>query len=212
MMRLARILLLFHLTGTAVASRLLTAFANNGSLSLHQLTRLLAIGDFEEFNQLFKDAKIQLPDADVSRSGLTLRIRNLYCHDVAIGDIQTNFTRSDDDTSVTLGVFVSPFEFVCTADYSYKFLFFRGSGQMVAKSRGNQANTRISFTSPSSFAQDPPATTAISSCSSKINVYDVDFHGGVIARILDLLEEVLEDVISDEVEGGMYIVIVRMTR
>jgi hypothetical protein len=166
------------------------------------LLRLLTVGDFEEFNRLFADARINLPNADVSRSGLNVKIRNLYCADISIGDIQTNFTETN-ATTLVASLFVNPFSFRCFADYSYSFSFFvRGSGQMEAKARNSRIQTEIAFYSP--FPQEPPSTTAVVACSTRIDIYDMTFRGGVVARILDLMENLIDSVIEREVQDGTY--------
>jgi hypothetical protein len=47
--------------------------------------RSLEIGDFARFNELFANAQLKLPDADLSESGLTLSISNLVCTNVNVG-------------------------------------------------------------------------------------------------------------------------------
>lgn len=174
----------------------------SSSASFHRLLlRLLTTGDFAEFNRLFADATLALPDADVSRSGLTLRIRNLICQEISVDNMHFNHTR-DSASRVTAGLFVDPFAFKCKSDYSYSFSFFRGSGRMEAKARNNRINAQVSLTSPTTFAQDPPATTAIVSCGSKLDIYDMTFRGGLVARIVDLFENLIDNVIEREIQKG----------
>ena len=171
--------------------------------------RLLALGDFKEFNDLFANAVVNLPDVDVSRSGLNLRLRNMYCQNISVGDIQTNFTVTPPQQSnntngqasaIVMGFFVNPFDFLCVADYSYSFTFFRGSGKMTARARDSQANLKVNVTSPTSFAQKPPNETNVVSCDTRIEIYDMSFEGGVVARVLDLLEDLVDDVVENNVE------------
>ena len=197
------VLAIFMLTAQLIAatSRITLPSAMSDSEVLSASLRRLAIGDFAQFNKLFADATLSLPDADVSRSGLKLRIRNLRCTDISIGDMQTNYTQTDART-LLYGLYVNPFAFRCTADYRYEFSFFiKGSGRLEAKARGNQANAQISFASPTTFAQDPPSATTVQSCNTRIEIYDMSFKGGVVARILDLLEDLVDDVIENEVEA-----------
>jgi len=58
------------------------------------LLRMLEIGDFEDLNELFEGAVINLPDADISTSGLTLEVRNLRCKEISIGDIQVGYQKN----------------------------------------------------------------------------------------------------------------------
>ena len=160
---------------------------------------MLATSDFEEFNRLFADASLLLPDADVSKSGLTLKIRKLVCKSISIDNME--FTHTVDSSSqLTAGLSVDPFAFGCTADYSYSFSFFRGSGRMAAQARNNRINAQVQFTSPPTFAQEPPAKTQVSACSSTLDIYDMTFRGGLVARIVDLFENAIDDVIEREIQ------------
>jgi hypothetical protein len=64
------------------------------------LRRDLAIGDFDQWNQLFRNATIPLPDTELGDDGANLIIRNLRWKELIIGDIQTASTSTTTDTVV----------------------------------------------------------------------------------------------------------------
>jgi hypothetical protein len=71
----------------------------SGRLSLR---RRLSAGDFDEFNRLFQNATINLPNTEVSQTVLSLQLiidlSNLYCQDVQIGDVELTYNKSSDQT------------------------------------------------------------------------------------------------------------------
>jgi hypothetical protein len=107
-------------------------------------------------------------------------------------------------------LFVNPFSFRCFADYSYSFSFFRGSGRMEAKAHNSRIQTEIAFHSP--VPQEPPSTTSVVACSTRIDIYDMTFRGGMVARILDLMENLIDNVIEREVQDGTYCTVAATAR
>ena len=55
-------------------------------------SRRAAIGDFDEFNEIFENASIMIPETyDVSQRvgliNLDMTIENIKCYDISVGDI-----------------------------------------------------------------------------------------------------------------------------
>jgi len=152
-------------------------------------------------NSLLDNAQIQLPDSAISQSGLDLNIRNLYCQNVSIVDLRTEFNQTDYKTVVnTLAI---EFHVTCVADYSYTYPpFFRGAGKVTIATQNNRLETAVQVQSLVGFSEAPPSQVSVLQCTSHLNITDVDFDGGVVAGIWARLEGVLDEVIEHAVEDG----------
>ena len=168
-----------------------------------QINRKLEIGDFQRFNELFANAQLLLPPAEVSENGLTLNIQNLICTGITVGDIQTNYTvfsdtanNNQDTLAYTLSAF--PISITCSADYTFKFLFVDGKGRFTAVAENTRAETRLDlFGTSGSFTNGPPTTASVEYCNAAINTNgNISFEGATLQRILNLFKQIISNLVD----------------
>ena len=174
-----------------------------GSLE-HLIHRMLEIGDFQRFNELFANAQLLLPPAEVSESGLTLNIQNLICTGITVGDIQTNYTvfadsanNNQDTLAYTVSAF--PVSITCSADYTFDlFLGLGGKGRFTAVAAESLAETRIDlFGNAGSFTNGPPTNASVEYCNAAINTNgNISFEGATIQRILTLFKQLISNLVD----------------
>eukprot|EP00545_Synedropsis_sp_CCMP1620_P003465 CAMPEP_0119019572 /NCGR_PEP_ID=MMETSP1176-20130426/22185_1 /TAXON_ID=265551 /ORGANISM="Synedropsis recta cf, Strain CCMP1620" /LENGTH=270 /DNA_ID=CAMNT_0006973805 /DNA_START=77 /DNA_END=886 /DNA_ORIENTATION=- len=172
----------------------------NDSKGEISLRRHLAIGDFKELNELFKGAVLSLPDTTAKANllfTLTLDIRNLKCTDITVGDILITYEK-ESNQRLNFRIDIVDLDITCFLDYDYKYSFARGSGSAQAYTGDNSASVAVVFVSDD-FDTQPPKDLEIASCSTNINIVDLDFNGGFIASILDTFERLIRGVVQDEI-------------
>jgi hypothetical protein len=162
--------------------------------------RSLEIGDFDQFNTLFANAQLKLPDAEVSDSGLTLTITNLVCSSVYIGDVQSNYTSFQENGLDVLAYTVSayPISITCSADYTFKVLFVPGKGRFTAVAENTRAETRIDLSGGGTFADGPPTVASVEYCNADINTNgNISFEGATLQRLLNLFKQLISNVVDN---------------
>eukprot|EP00521_Asterionellopsis_glacialis_P004668 CAMPEP_0195274256 /NCGR_PEP_ID=MMETSP0706-20130129/17041_1 /TAXON_ID=33640 /ORGANISM="Asterionellopsis glacialis, Strain CCMP134" /LENGTH=281 /DNA_ID=CAMNT_0040331091 /DNA_START=51 /DNA_END=892 /DNA_ORIENTATION=+ len=174
---------------------------DNGAHSF-TLRRSLAEGDFEELNSLVEDAIIELPDAEISKkiagTRLKIKIRNLRCTNFVIGDIKVTHTKNNNQ-KLTFQIDISGLDINCFMDYRYDYGFIGGKGSATAELTENAASVALAFTS-TNFNNAPPSAANVLSCSTDINVNDMDFKGGFIGWLLDQFDALISNVVEDELK------------
>lgn len=223
---------LLLLLGAALLSYGCTAFENQAhqeirnlkpadlvstSLTSQIFNRMLEIGDFALFNELFKDAELMLvDDVTLEEEGLaSLNIRNLVCTDFNLGDLQTEYEVFEENGNEVLAftVTVQPFSMRCSADYSYSLLSFLSTfglpgisddGRFSGVTTGNMVETRIDLVSPS-FELEPPSIADVEFCNAVINIDGkIDFEDGALDEILEAFSDPIADLVQDEAAKGKH--------
>jgi hypothetical protein len=177
--------------------------------------RHLAIGDFARFNELFAGAELMLVDSIQVGDTVKVTINNLFCRNINVGDMQTNFTIFNQNGLDVLAytINVNPFSMTCEADFQYEmevvsFLpSIKGSGTFVAALENNSVLARIDMSGASTFLQDPPTTAVVSSCVATINTNaDVEL-GGTFQAFddLDVVQDLISNVVDDQAKSGRLI-------
>ena len=136
--------------------------------------RALEIGDFDELNDGLQGAqlKLMLNETQLGVNGLEIIIRNLYCTQINLGDINTNYTVFVNSTTnvetLAYTIRIFPFDMQCFAEYSYNFGFLlQGSGSFETSAKKNEVEARINlFGSSSSFEESPPNKAEVQSCQT----------------------------------------------
>lgn len=171
---------------------------------LLHMRRHLAVGDYEEFNQLFKNASIKLPDFEVSDRVLgirfKLRITELYCEDMAFGDIVLT-PNKESNQRLVFKVDIVDLALNCYGRFNYDYGFIDGNGSIEANINKSQASTVIAFSSPN-FNLEPPGDSTVESCDSSINIYNMEFRGRIVSRILDLAQRAVSNQVEGAIEDG----------
>ena len=202
-----RLLALLTVLGSALA------VIDWGDSSQATLSRLLAIGDFDGFNEALQGVSLQLGDLPqieqfILISQLVINLRDVECRDIQIGDIVasfnvTNATDADGDAvdELTFDLAATPFSMNCYANYSYSFSGLRSSGIMTANSRNNNFAVTLGFQSPS-FEEHPPNTTVVNDCQTEVDIYNLEFSTGLEAIIVALFERAVANLVESQAAGG----------
>ena len=175
----------------------------NSDILIQRTVSARRLGSFDELNELFEGARINLPDANLEGDGplfTTYRVdlTNLFCENVSIDDILIDYSL-DSNQRFSFRLKVVGLVVDCQSDYSYRWTAFRGDGRMKAYTRNNSANTTLVFTSPN-FQTEPPSNSFVDSCLSQIDIYNIDFSRGIVARILDLAERSVKSFLEGQIE------------
>jgi hypothetical protein len=164
--------------------------------------RDLAVGDFDRFNTLFKDAVLKLTDQEISAGNFDLKVTNLQCTNIQIGDVTLDYSVIENDT-LALTISAAPFSMDCTADYDIPLLSTSGSFQSFTVDNSVDATMRL--IAPNSFAVEVPSQSEIVVCASNINVENTDFtNGGLIGFILTVLEDAVSELIGNQAKAGSF--------
>lgn len=192
-------------------------WAWNGA-SVDTLARLLAVGDFDGFNQvLAQGVSIQLgdlPSVSVPILGIftiTIDLKNVYCQNIDIGDILTSYSqqRNVDNNNnnntvdeLSLRTLVQPFSMDCYANYAFRGLY-RGSGVLTLQSRNNKVDVELGFQSPS-FDLHPPTQTVLNTCDANIAIYNLEFSSGLERIVVEIFEDDVSNMVENQAESGTY--------
>eukprot|EP00978_Attheya_sp_CCMP212_P013395 scaffold33693_cov49-Attheya_sp.AAC.10 len=168
--------------------------------------RNVLVGDFDGLNGLIKGAVIRLPDFEVSQNLIKLYTSNLLCKDFAIGDISLSVIDQDKTPgrqTVTVELNIEQLDMTCEFDYTYDttiVIFGRGSAEVL--SYNNAATIRMVFSSPN-FDTHPPDSLTVESCEPKLSIDDMNFRGGIVAFILDMIESRLRNTLENVMEEAI---------
>ena len=185
------------------ASIVLEAAAVQPVETIVQETRSLTVGDFAEFNDLFQDAVIHIPDdfqfsERVFSVKLELNIRDIKCYDISVGDMSVSHSRQSNQR-INVNVDVTQLDLRCDVDYRYKYGFLRGDGIATVRTNDNSASTTLRFDS-TDFHTQPPNGSSVGSCTTDIEITDINFEGDFVSNIVEIFERLIRDVIEREIE------------
>jgi hypothetical protein len=171
---------------------------------IRSLRRSLNVGDFEEFNQLFMNASIRLPDFEVSQKVLfntfKLKITELTCRDLSVGDIVLT-PNKESNQRLTFKVDLVDLTLNCEGRFNYDWGRIDGNGSVEANINKSQASTVLAFSS-TNFALEPPGDSTVDSCDASINIDNMEFRGKIISKILDAAQNAVGNQIEGALEGG----------
>jgi hypothetical protein len=171
---------------------------------LLSVRRRLAVPDFEEFNRLFENASIRLPEFEVSQRvlgiRLKLRISELYCEDISVGDVVLT-SNKESNQRLTFKVDVKNLALNCYGRFNYDYGFIDGNGSIEANIDRSDLSTVLAFGSPH-FTLWPPGDSTSESCETSINIYNMEFRGRIVSRILDAAQRAVSNRVESALEGG----------
>ena len=172
------------------------------SSQLHPRRRQLAVGDFDRINAIIQNITLQLEDQTITAGELELVVANLQCQNIRIGDVLLTY-QDIGGTTLELAITADPFNMTCSAEYSFSIGVINGRGSFVSVTETNAVNTNIQLIAPNGFQNETPSIANVSLCSSTINVVDTEFSGNVIAFVLNLLEDAVSGVISNQANAAV---------
>ncbi|KAL7549677.1 hypothetical protein ACHAWF_012940, partial [Thalassiosira exigua] len=165
--------------------------------------RSLALGDFADLNEILRGAVLRLPDAEFSRDGANLKLSEVRCRDLSVGDLALNPRRSS-ATSVELDLKVVDLNMNCQARYSFSaWWLFGGGGSGTAdiRSSGNDATLAGRIQSPN-LEKVPPEDIEVVKCNPSVYIDEVQFsNGGIFGAILNIFRGIVADFIESQARG-----------
>mmetsp|Transcript_4361 Transcript_4361/g.10224 ORF Transcript_4361/g.10224 Transcript_4361/m.10224 type:complete len:2166 (-) Transcript_4361:131-6628(-) len=164
----------------------------------HQEARQLAIGDFADFNRILDGAVLRIPDTALRSDGVTLRLSNVRCLDLSIGDANL-WARQTSFQTVEVNLQVVDLGMICRARYSFDWLFLSGSGDAEILSFGNDATIQ-GLVKSANYMSIPPEDVIIRTCDPTIWINRVSFSGGIVSWILNVMERLFRDFIASQAE------------
>lgn len=160
--------------------------------------RELAIGDFDEFNELLEGAMIKLPDATVDMNAIYVDMTNVRCTDFSVDDIIVKAFQDGNSGSTRLQVSIEGLDMVCFLNYKYTFLFTR-YGTADLYSYDNRASVEMVFESPNyNGGTFNPTQSSVTQCFPQVNIANLNFHGDISAVVLNTVERLLRDKVEQE--------------
>ena len=158
-----------------------------------------AVGDFDEFNEIFENASIVMPDSyqvseRVALIDFDMTIENIKCYNISVGDIAITHNRvSDQSIDVSVGVY--QLDLNCELDYSYKYGLLRGDGWLKLTTENNWAFTRLNFESED-FDSLPPSSSSVKSCLTDIEIENMDFEGDLVSEIIEIFQRLVRGTVE----------------
>jgi hypothetical protein len=163
------------------------------------LLRRTAIGAFDEFNELFENASIFLPETfEVSQrvglANLEMEIMNIKCYDISVGDIAISHDRNN-GRNVDVLVNVYQLDLKCEMDYKYDYGIFKGDGWLKLSTDDNLAYTKLNFASED-FNSLPPSGSSIEECVADIEITNMDFEGDTLSEIIEIFQRLVRGTVE----------------
>jgi len=161
--------------------------------------RRMAVGDFDEFNKLFDNASISIPDTftvsqKVLLSTLEVKIWNIKCYGVEIGDMNiAHQLKSSQDIEVLIKVL--QMDLNCEMNYEYKYSFINGDGWLKLATDNNSASTTVNFQSDD-FSTKPPKGSSVSNCVADIQITNMDFEEDLLSEIVEIFQGLVRGVVE----------------
>jgi hypothetical protein len=170
----------------------------NGSM------RRTAPGDFQQFNTIFENASILLPEEyqvseKVAFVELKLMIRNIKCYEVAIGDI-TIAHEQVSSTSYKVDIELSGLDLTCEMNYNYTYGVLSGDGWLQITTGDNIASSSMNFISED-FDTQPPTDSAMGECISNVEIIKMDFEQDLASEILEVFQGLIRNVVENAIGG-----------
>ena len=163
---------------------------SNSGISSH-FHRRDAVGDFEEFNEIFENAFIVVPETyEVSERvafiNLDMTIKNIKCYDISVGDITIAHDRVDGQ-SIDVLVDVTKLDLNCELDYTYDYGLLNGDGWLKLTTDDNSAYTKLNFVSDD-FNSQPPEGSSVDECYADVEIANMDFEGDFVSEIIEIFQ------------------------
>jgi len=172
------------------------------SSSIKTPSRRTAPGDFQEFNKIFENASILIPENyEVSERvvgvNLNMNIRNIKCYDISVGDMTVEHDQlSSTEYEVSIGL--NQLDLTCEMDYDYVYGVLSGDGWVQIKTNDNMATSALKFTS-TDFDKEPPKDSTIEQCVSDVQIERLDFEEDLASEILEIFQGLIRGVVENAV-------------
>lgn len=136
-------------------------------------TPIFSQDDFEAFNSILDGASIVIPETfEVSErvgiATLDMKITNLKCYDMAIGDVTVQ-QQQQSDTQFVVEIGIFQLDLTCELNYVYDYGILSGDGWVQISTDNNMAQSILSFTS-TDFNTAPPLSSSVESCLADVKI------------------------------------------
>lgn len=158
--------------------------------------------DFTEFNKLFENASIVIPEKfkvseQVGFTDLDMNIWNIKCYDMSVGDISVDHEqKSDTEFFATVGV--KDLDLTCEMNYDYSYGILSGDGWVQIQTENSEALSSISFISPD-FDQNPPTNSAVENCFSDVEIKHLDFEEDFASEVLEVFQGLIRNTVEQAI-------------
>mmetsp|Transcript_20470 Transcript_20470/g.37295 ORF Transcript_20470/g.37295 Transcript_20470/m.37295 type:complete len:1773 (+) Transcript_20470:127-5445(+) len=169
-------------------------------------SRRIAIGDFDELNQILLGAVLRIPDTTFNSDGATLRLSNAKCKRLTLGDL-TLHSRQPSLSSIEVTLQLTDLDMVCTANYQFSaWWLFGGGGSGTADitSNGNDASIGGTISSIENSPHVPPEEIFVRRCNPTVHIDEVNFsNGGLFGKILNIFRGLLGDFMESQARDAI---------
>mmetsp|Transcript_5265 Transcript_5265/g.15313 ORF Transcript_5265/g.15313 Transcript_5265/m.15313 type:complete len:2439 (+) Transcript_5265:618-7934(+) len=170
------------------------------SSGIKTATSLSTSGGLDEFNKMFENASILIPERfevseEVAFVDLNMDIRNIECYDMAIGNIIVDHEqRSSTNYLVTVGI--ANLDVTCEMDYSYTYGVLSGDGWVQIQTEKSDITSTISFTSLDFGREYPPNDSAVIGCFSDVEIKYIDFEEDFASEVLEVFQSLIRNTVE----------------
>ena len=161
----------------------------------------MEIGDFASLNSIIGGTEIQLGNAVVTTRilgiALTLELDNLRCSNLNVRDITVRHTAVT-PTRLALSITVVGLDADCVVPtYNYRYGFLSGSGAATAMTDDSNVTAVLVF--DQTTVTSPPNASSVGSCQADIVVTNLSFSGGIVAAILNFVENFVRNTLANQI-------------
>ena len=173
-------------------------------LSMLPLPVRTSSDDFDQFNKIFENASILIPEEfqvseQVAFADLNINIRNIKCYDFFIGDVTVDHEQQESNFVLNLGV--AKLDLTCEMDYDYFYGMLRGDGWVQIQTDDSDATSNFVFKTP--YSRSAPTDSFVDSCYSNVNIKRIDFEEDFVSEVVEifqgLIRNTMETAIGDKI-------------
>ena len=155
--------------------------------------------DFENFNKIFENASIYIPEEfqvseQVAFADLNMIIRNIKCYEVSVGDISVDHQKQS-DTAFAVTVGVANLDLTCEMNYDYDYGILSGDGWVQIETENSDVVSTIGFTSLD-FDLYPPTSSTIDNCFSNVQIKNLDFEEDFASEVLEVFQSLIRNTVE----------------
>lgn len=155
---------------------------------------------------MYIGTQILLPDASFKAdlpwplSGVDIKLTSLVCSKLSVEDMTLQHSIvSNQEMHVSIGI--SGLRLECSFNWWYKYgvISGDGTGQVYMKDGQSYLSSTVALKSID-FSSHPPNSSSVISCSTNIEITDMDFQGGVSGTVANTFEKSIRNTVEKEVE------------
>mmetsp|Transcript_3457 Transcript_3457/g.9854 ORF Transcript_3457/g.9854 Transcript_3457/m.9854 type:complete len:2914 (-) Transcript_3457:98-8839(-) len=167
-----------------------------------QQQRHRKLGDFDEFNELFKDARIRLPDAYINPFVVFARLRlsmdNIQCSGITIGNIEITHTVTS-LRQIDMSLAITGISLQCDLIYDYTYGKVRsGDGSASGTVSGADVTAELTVMS-TNFDMLPPSNAILDNCEAVLGDLSFISQGDLYGDILEAFQDSLKGTFTERI-------------